>query len=200
MQRLILPWLLLGTLGFANPPAATNDPVLPGNGFEAAHYETLWTKSPFAVATADAAATESADYSLVGVVQLGGISYANLIDKGSQEHFLLASDKPVRGLTLVSVTRGHDPSDTMVVVQRGGESISLKLEDGPPVGAMVVNNMPPPNPYPAPVPNAYQNPQGPGGWNQPGLRMPHRRFPRMIIPPRPPPQQPMQDNQNQPSP
>jgi hypothetical protein len=104
-----------------------DESTLPGNGFPADHYQVLWTKSPFAVATVEAS-VESINYALVGVAQFDGTSYASLIDKQSQEHFLVSDSKPSHGLTLVSVNRGEGSSDTSVVLQKNGESLTLKLE------------------------------------------------------------------------
>ena len=101
---------------------------LPGAGFPADRYSTLWTKSPFAIATPDAAET-SPDYSLVGVAQFDGVTYVSLIDRKSQEHFVLSSDKPVRNLTLVSVA--HGPTGTSALIQRNGETLALRQEQGP---------------------------------------------------------------------
>jgi hypothetical protein len=120
-------FLMAAALESLLPSAVRAEPAaLPGPGFPASHYETLWTKSPFAVATSEAA-PESADYTLVGIAEFDGVPYASLVDKQSQEHFLLSGDKPIRGLTLLSITRGHDGSDTTAVVQRNGESLTLKL-------------------------------------------------------------------------
>jgi len=120
-----------GALVFLSCPARADAPVLPGAGFAASRYEVLWTKSPFAVASAEGG-QESPDYALKGIAQFDGISYASLIDKRSPgpepEHFLLSSDKPVKGLTLVSISRGHDSSGTFAVIQKDGQVSTLKLE------------------------------------------------------------------------
>ena len=52
-----MPLLLLAVAGSAAltaKPAWADDSAAPGDGFSASRYETLWTKSPFAVATAEA--------------------------------------------------------------------------------------------------------------------------------------------------
>jgi hypothetical protein len=131
--NLILPRLLLGgVIALAVLPqtvAADNDASLPGNGFPASRYETLWLKSPFSVASADGSAPESPDYSLVGIAEFDGISYASLIDKkNNQEHFLISSDQDSHGLKLVSVTRGQNANGTMATLQKNGEPLTLKLD------------------------------------------------------------------------
>jgi len=125
-------FLLLATgLALTAPSARADDPTVPGEGFSASRYEALWTKSPFAVATSEATGESSPDYFLVGIANVDGISYASVIERQSQEHFLISTDQTTRGLKLTSITRGHDGSDTYAVVQKGGQSITLKLEQPP---------------------------------------------------------------------
>jgi hypothetical protein len=167
--------LALGAIRTAQADEA-GDSALPAAGFSGDRYASLWTKSPFAIATPEAAAG-STDYALVGLAQFDGISYASLIDKQSQEHFVLASDKPVRNLTLVSISR--QPSGATAVIRRNGEVLSLKLENvAPPT-----NGGPPQNPqgFPMAMPN------GNGMINQPVFRPPVR-FHRPLIRVPPPPQ------------
>jgi hypothetical protein len=156
-------------------------PALPGHGFDSSHYEALWTKSPFAVATSDAA-PESPDYDLVGVAQFDGVSYASLVDKHNQQHFLVSGDKPDHGVTLVSITRGHDSGDTTAVVEKDGQTLTLTLTV-PPAPAGAPNNPPlmgsvPNIPMPGTV---YPNPSE---YHMPGV--PPVRFHRATIniPPR----------------
>ena len=140
----------------AAQPAPVDDSAVPNGGFSASRYEALWTKSPFAVATSEAG-PESPDYMLVGIANVEGISYACLIDAHNQEHFLISTDKPNRGLMLTSITRNHD--DTYAAVQKDGESITLKLQQPPPMAAstnMVVmpGGMPPGGASQLPMPGA----------------------------------------------
>jgi len=124
------PLALAAVLALAAQPGRAGDPAVPGTGFSASRYEALWTKSPFAVATSEAV-QESPDYLLVGVAKVDGISYASVIERQNQEHFLISSDKPARGLTLTTITRSPDSSDTYAVMQKDGQSITLKLEQAP---------------------------------------------------------------------
>ncbi len=163
-------------------PVRADAPAVPGGGFPASRYESLWTKSPFAVATAEEAQQSSPDYILYGVATVGRITYASLVDRQNQDHFLISTDKPTRGLTLTSVTRGHDASDTSAVVQKDGQLITLKLEQAP-----VTANAPPANPVgmpgimtpQIPMPGANMPPPGSG---RPPIRI-HR--PMINLPPRP---------------
>ena len=183
--------LLLVLAAMPVPVLGADDPALPGRGYDASHYETLWTKSPFAVATPDAAPISS-DYSLVGVAQNGGVSYASVVSKQNQEHFLVSSNKPINGLTLVSVTRGHDSSDTSVVMQKDGQTITLKMEEAsmsPAVGGLPnagVQNLQPGQAPQIAMPGAAPM----NNFNFPG-RPPRAAFHNRVIhlPTPPPPQQ-----------
>jgi hypothetical protein len=134
MKRLLL--LTAGCLVLAVSAVRADDassPV-PGSGFPASRYEVLWKKSPFSVASAEAV-PDSPDYVLAGIAQIEGVSYASVIDRKSNEHFLVSSDKPTRGFTLTSITPGHNGSDALAVVQKDGQAITLKLESQPAAGA-----------------------------------------------------------------
>lgn len=122
-----IAFVFLATLAPEMAPGADIAP-LPDDGFNSARYEKLWTQSPFAVASAETVVPDSPDYSLVGIAEFDGVSYASLIDKKSQEHFLLAGDEPDHGLALVSVTRGKDIGGTSAVVKKNGQLLTLKLE------------------------------------------------------------------------
>jgi hypothetical protein len=153
--------------------AAADDAATPGQGFSGDRYANLWTKSPFAIATPDAPST-SADYQLVGMAQFDGVSYASLVDRQTQEHFVLASDKPVKNLTLISIS--HGASGALAVIQRNGETLTLKQEEAPAVTA----------PAPDSTPPRILNPSV-GGVAMPFFRRPpvHIHRPTIVIPPRP---------------
>ena len=114
----------------APAPAATDDSDPAAHqGYTPDRYQDLWTKSPFAVETPDEAVTDTADYSLVGVAQLGDVTYASLIQKQNQAHLLVSSDKPLGGLTLNSVSNKSD--GIYVSFTRDGQPLTLKLEAAP---------------------------------------------------------------------
>lgn len=109
------------------PPAPVDEATVAHQGYPAERYKSLWTQSPFAVETPEDDATESADYALVGIAQIDGVSYASLIEKQNQNHLLISSDKPINGLTLNSIT--HKASgDTYATLTRDGQPLTLKLE------------------------------------------------------------------------
>ena len=134
-----LALLLLPCGGDAAEPASP----LPGPGFDGDLYANLWTKSPFSIATADAPVA-SQDFQLVGMAQFDGVSYITLIEKQSGEHFILASDKPVKNLTLVSIARG--PGVPFAIIQRDGVRLTLQEENAsaPTIGTIRDMNTRPP--------------------------------------------------------
>jgi len=181
------------------PGTQQAEPGAPSAGFPASRYEALWTKSPFSVATSeDDSSVTSPDYMLVGVSNIDGISYASVVEKQNQEHFLISSDKPTRGMTVTSITRNHDNSDTFAVVQKDGQSLTLKLEQAPaaqPGVAVASGNVPGPqimSPQ-IPMPGAVQP------TNAPFTIRFHR--PLINLPPRPGQQsfQPVQVHQPPPT-
>lgn len=110
--------------------------VLPGGAFDSSRYHSLWEESPFAVATP--VAVESVEYSLVGAAQFDGIAYASVIDKQSQEHFVVTSSTPSHGLTLVNLIRGQDVASTFANLQKNGGMLKLKLETTASPGSMPI--------------------------------------------------------------
>lgn len=171
--------MLLASDAWAAPASA---PATPGPAFDGGRYANLWIKSPFAIATPDAPAV-SADYQLVGLAQFDGISYASLVEKQSQEHFVLASDKPVKNLKLVSISRG--PGGASAVILRNGESLTLREEAVPAAGGAQTSTdprllNPPPGMVPSPNPSI--------GGLVPARRLPPRARIHHIVHVPPPPQ------------
>ena len=168
----------------APTPTSPTSSNLPSSGFAPARYEALWTKSPFAVATSETVGEESPDYFLVGVANQEGIFYASVIERQNQEHFLLTSDKPVRGLTLKSIKRSSDGQNTYADVIKDGQPLTLKLEQAPAAAGGVSNaaNMAAPGAIPMPG-TAPQMPMpgGAPGFPNGGSVRPFTRFHRPPI-------------------
>jgi hypothetical protein len=179
-------FILAVGLALAAQPVRADDPAVPGAGFPASRYEALWTKSPFAVATPDAVA-DSPDYSLVGyAVNINGVSYASLVEKQSGEHFLVSTDKSVRGLRLTSITRNPNSLDTYAVVQKDGQTITLKLERGPAAAAQGAQPLTSVSMPPGLMPQQLQMPGANPNFNQSGRPFPARfRRPLIHLPPPP---------------
>jgi len=162
---------------------------LPGSGFNGDRYTTLWTKSPFAIATPEAGAGTQ-DYQLVGLARLDGVSYASLIDKQTQEHFVLASDKPVKNLTLVSISRGSNGATA--VIERNGIMLSLKQDVPPAANGTPLGIAPPPSGMNLTLPQANPSVGGmpPIFPNRPYFHRPFVKVPPPpTTPPPPPPSQ-----------
>jgi hypothetical protein len=164
-------------------PAPLDDAAVAHQGYPATRYESLWTKSPFAVETPDEAVQESIDYTLVGVMQLEGVTYASLIATRDQSRKLIRSDKVTDGLIVKGVTRKEN-GDTFATVNRDGQPLELKLqtsESGPVGGNVVINgpavNVPMPGSF---TPNIPMPGAGNAGGAGPSVR-PLIRIHRPII-------------------
>jgi hypothetical protein len=168
-------------LVLANPPALADDAGLPGGAFAADRYRILWETSPFAVASP--VAVESVQYALVGAAELEGVSYASVVDKQSQEHFVVTSRTPSHGLSLVGLEHGTGPGSTFATLKKSDGILKLTLDT---TVAMVPVNNPVPNAAPTLAPEA--SPQYPPLFRQ------HPRHARVFVPPifvpRPPPSPP----------
>jgi hypothetical protein len=127
--KIVVAILALGVSFPSSIGRASPAPEIPTEGFEGDRYSSLWTKSPFAIATPEAGATTQ-DYQLTGLAKFDGIAYASLINKQTQEHFLLTSAKPAQNLSLVSINHGRNGGSAVVL--RNGEQITLQEENSSP--------------------------------------------------------------------
>jgi hypothetical protein len=190
--------LLLFAAGFAllPPSAQADDPVVPTSDYTPSRYQVLWTKSPFAVETSEATVETSPDYMLVGFANIDGVSYASIIERQSpQGHYLISSDKPVKGLTLKSITIGKNGSDTYAVINRNGQEITLKLEQTaasggtpgvPPANIPMPGVMTPQIPMPGAVMNTNpgsNRPFTPPRFHRPPIHLPPRAEQQQAAPP-----------------
>jgi hypothetical protein len=106
---------------------------------------TRWTYSFLALpvlalvmglrASADDTPDESAStppsfhLTLVGISRIDGISFANLLDQQTGNHFLLSTDrKSDFDVTLTSVQTGEDPTGPSATIQKDGVTVLVKLE------------------------------------------------------------------------
>ena len=199
----------------AAPSAPTTSAAgIPTSSFPADRYAALWTKSPFAVATSETVGDESPDYFLVGVANIDGISYASVVEsKPPQDHFLISTDQAENGMTLKSINRNRDGSETYAVVVKDGQLLTLKLQQAPAEvaanespGAPMMNNMPGAMMPQIPMPGGANSvpsirpftrfhrppihlPNMPGSQPPP---MPQSRAPQLPPPPQPAPPPPPQ--------
>jgi hypothetical protein len=171
------------TLTLPAPSATPADDPAAHQGYPPARYQDLWTKSPFAVETPeDNGVTDSAEYLLVGVAQLGDVTYVSLIDKHNQNHLLVSSDKPLGNLTLSSVAKKSD--GIYATLMQNGQPLTLKLEVATAGGGA------PPQPmgnnvFPNAPASAGQNIPMPGSFNPASARPFTRiRRPPIHLPPR----------------
>jgi hypothetical protein len=161
--------------------------------FPAGRYESLWTKSPFAVATSEETVQASPDYMMVGIANVDGVLYASVIEKDNQQHYLISSDKQNQGFTLTSITKSPDGQDTYANVVKDGQPLTLKLEQAPESGPTVAaNGAPVLSPgIIAPqivMPGAEPSPRFPHRRNVINLPPRYQRFPNAMQQPNPAPQ------------
>jgi hypothetical protein len=166
----------------APAPAASddNDPAA-HQGYAPQRYEDLWTKSPFAVETPDTQVTDTAEYTMVGVAQLGDVTYVSLVQKQSQAHLLISSDKPLGDLKLDSVANKSD--GVYANLTQNGQPLTLKLVQTTPQAAApepMGGNMPLFNQPGANAPAGGQSIPMPGTFN-PSQARPLIRIRRPII-------------------
>jgi hypothetical protein len=172
----------------AAPPSASS--VIPSVSFPVSRYEALWTKSPFAVATSEETVQASPDYMLVGIANVDGIFYASVIEQQPpQEHFLISSDSPTRGMILKSISKSPDGQDTYASVIKDGQPLTLKLQQSPAgAGASVAQGaiMAPNGLAPGIMPQQIQLPGSPTFPNANGSVRPFPRMhrPQINLPPR----------------
>ncbi len=96
-----------------------------------------------------AASAPSFPYALVGVSRFDGVSYVNLLDRQTGEHWLLATNQPVKGLVLDSVLTDSATSGPSAIVRYAGEPLLLKLDgSATPASATLPPSVVPPSPYP----------------------------------------------------
>jgi hypothetical protein len=143
------------------------------------------------VATPEEAVDSSPDYLLVGFANVEGVSYASLIDVHNQDHFLISTDKPVKGLTLTSITVGHNGADTYAKAQKDGQLITLKLEQAPAMAAAASPNQPGALPMPGLMTPQITMPGAENSYNRSARPfIPRVRRPPISVPPMPAPTQP----------
>jgi hypothetical protein len=176
----------------APAPAAPSSAglMIPSVTFPVSRYEALWTKSPFAVATSEETVQASPDYMLVGIANVDGIFYASVIEQQPpQEHFLISSDGPTRGMILKSISKSADGQDTYASVLKDGQPLTLKLQQSPAgaiaptaLGVNPTMNLPPP---PGFIPQQIQMPGASTFPNTGGVRpFPRMHRPQINLPPR----------------
>jgi hypothetical protein len=132
MKRTAPIALLIAAAAFLAPPIRGDAPAIPSANFSASRYEALWTNSPFAVATSEDTGESSPDYLMVGIANIDGVSYASVIERQTQEHFLISTDKANRGMTLSTINHNQDGSETYANVTKDGQTLTLKLEQPAP--------------------------------------------------------------------
>jgi hypothetical protein len=155
MRNSILAYVLaaLVSLVYSGSLWADSELGIPSKDFPVERYETLWTKSPFAVASTAPEKKDNtpAAYKLVGVSQFGGISYASVVNNQGGGGLFLEQNKPTKGLTLLSIQQGKTGATSSAKIILNGQVLVLDTDNTPQTS------------LPQPVGFQPGNPGNPGG-------------------------------------
>jgi len=141
--------------------------------FAKSRYESLRTKSPFAVATAVAPpapqASFAANWFVTSVARIGDANFATIKSRDLVTQFSLFGDEAVDGVTLASVNWSDAIGKSTVVLRKGTETARLEFNEAQlraPAPAIAAASPVPPGGQP-PGANAAINIPHPVGGNTP---------------------------------
>jgi hypothetical protein len=101
--------------------------------FDKSRYESLRTKSPFAMATAVAApapqASFAANWFVTSVARIGDANFATIKSRDLTAQFSLYGDEPVDGVTLASVNWSDTIGKSTVILRKGTETARLEFNE-----------------------------------------------------------------------
>jgi hypothetical protein len=173
---------LLFCLGLAGLARAA-DPAIP-SGTTAERYQPIWVRSPFTLATPNAA--ESATWVLTGLAEDGDAPIVFLMNRNNQERMSVMTKANEKGFAIDSISYNANPLLSTVKVKTPAETMTLRFD---PAQMTVANAAPAPGvPGFNAGPNGGLRPGFPGGV-RPGMpRLPVTRttIPNPIAPNTPP--------------
>ncbi|HSI13591.1 MAG TPA: hypothetical protein VK961_16215 [Chthoniobacter sp.] len=101
--------------------------------FDKSRYESLRTKSPFAVATAVVAPTPQASFAanwfITGVARIGDNNFVTIKSRDLATQFSLYGDEPFNGVTLASVNWSDTIGKSTVILRKGTETARLEFNE-----------------------------------------------------------------------
>lgn len=103
-------------------------------GFNKSRYESLRTKSPFALATAAAAtpvpqASFAANWYVTSVARIDDKNFATIKSRDLTTQFSLYGDEPVDGVMLASVNWSDTIGKSTVILRKGTETARLEFNE-----------------------------------------------------------------------
>jgi hypothetical protein len=101
--------------------------------FDKSRYESLRTKSPFAMATAVVAPTQQAAFAanwfVTSVARIGDANFATIKSRDLATQFSLYGDEPVDGVVLASVDWSDTIGKSTVILRKGTETARLEFNE-----------------------------------------------------------------------
>lgn len=112
-------------------PAVAEDAV--PAAFDKSRYESLRTKSPFAMATAVVAPTQQAAFAanwfVTSVARIGDANFATIKSRDLVTQFSLYGDEPVDGVVLASVDWSDTIGKSTIILRKGTETARLEFNE-----------------------------------------------------------------------
>lgn len=101
--------------------------------FDKSRYESLRTKSPFAVATAVTTpapqASFAANWFITGVARIGDNNFVAIKSRDLVTQFSLYGDEPANGVALASVNWSDSIGKSTVILRKGTETAQLEFNE-----------------------------------------------------------------------
>jgi len=174
-----LAFLVLG-LSFLLPGMSRAENVVPKT-YSENRYELIWKKSPFSLPSVAEENPDgfAANLTLAGITKFNDQYVAIVLDKSTQKRSMVTAKPNSDGLALVEAQTSKDLKEVSVVVQKNGESATLKYDLAffqaatPAVAA---------NPNPGQAPNSIPSPGTRPPMGTSSSPTPNRIFKRRIIP------------------
>ncbi len=127
-----MPFALIALILFGQSWVEAGEDAVP-TAFDKSRYESLRTKSPFAVATAVAApapqASFAANWFVTSVARIGDANFATIKSRDLVTQFSLYGDEPVDGVVLASVNWSDTIGKSTVILRKGTETARLEFNE-----------------------------------------------------------------------
>lgn len=93
-------------------------------------YESLWRRSPFDLPSSDSATgpVPSQGLYLSGVMRVGEEEFVTIVDRATEQTFLVGREANAQGWSLVTMQRSDDATKVSATVRRGDEAISVRFD------------------------------------------------------------------------
>jgi hypothetical protein len=129
MRRLWLFIAIAAILLVSNDRAtAEGNEVLP-QPVDPAEFAMLWTNSPFARnVTPNASASEAAEYSLTGIVEIGSSQYVTVLNRKTNDRQMIGSGDDDENNRVVTINFASDPEKASATVIVNGKKYVVRYD------------------------------------------------------------------------